>query len=144
MSRLERCVDRIEYFLTRECKVSVHDGVAAWIEYWQDRIRHSWRRWSSDFYGSWMRPLFLGIIGYAGLNALAWFWIEAFTITDWVAFSLRRVDRIPFYTAGLEDLHQIAYDGLTPGNKNWLRLIGLVQNVWIAMCGFAFSKAIRR
>ena len=144
MGRFERHVDRVEYFLTREDKVSVRDGGAAWIEHLQDRIRQSWRRWSSDFYGSWMRPLILGILGYVGLNALAWFWIEAFTVTDWIAFSLRRVDQIPFYTAGLGDLHQAAYDGLTPGNKNWLRVIGTVQNVWIAMCGFAFSKAIRR
>lgn len=144
MGRFERHVDRIEYFLTREDKVSVRDGGAAWIEYSQDRIRHSWRRWSSDFYGSWMRPLLLGILGYVGLNALAWFWIEAFTLTDWIAFSLRRVDRIPFYTAGLRELHPLGYDSVTATAKNWLRAIGLVQNVWIAMWGFAFGKAIRR
>ena len=143
-SSLERHLDRIEYFLTREHRVPLRDSTAGWIEYWQDRWRYGWRRWSSDFYGSWLRPLLLGVCGYGALNALAWFWIEAFTITDWVAFSLRRVDRIPFYTAGLKDLHPIVYDGLTSGSKNWLRLIGVLQNVWMAMCGFAFSKAIRR
>ncbi|MYA65071.1 MAG: hypothetical protein F4139_01740 [Gemmatimonadetes bacterium] len=143
-SSLELHLERIEYFLTKEHRVSLRDSTAGWIEYWQDRWRYGWRRWSSDFHGSWLRPLLLAVCGYGGLNALAWFWFEAFTITDWIAFSLRRVDQIPFYTAGLEELHQVAYDGLTPGDKNWLRLIGTVQNVWIAMCGFAFSKAIRR
>ena len=144
VSTLERHVDRIEYFLTKEYRVSLRDGVKGWLEYWQDRIRHSWRRWSSDFYGSWMRPLALGILGYVGLNALAWIWIESFTVTDWIAFSLRRVDRIPFYTAGLSDLHPLGYDDLTATSKNWLRAIGLFQNVWIGMWGVAFGKAVRR
>ena len=144
VGRLERHVNRIEYFLTKEYGVSVQNGIAAWIEHWQDRIRHAWRRWSSDFYGSWMRPLFLGTIGYVGLNGLAWLWIEAFTVTDWVSFSLRRVDRIPFYTAGLRELHALDYDNLTATAKNWLRAIGLLQNVWIGMWGFAFGKAVRR
>ena len=144
VNTLAAYVDRIEYFVTKEHRVSPRDGVKQWLEYWQDRIRHSWRRWSSDFYGSWIRPLALGILGYVGLNALAWIWIESFTVTDWIGFSLRRVDRIPFYTAGLSDLHPLDYDDLTATSKNWLRAIGLFQNVWIGMWGFAFGKAIRR
>lgn len=141
---LTRYVDRIEYFLTKEHRLTLQDGLAGWLEYWQDRCRHSWRRWSSNFYGSWMRPLVLGVAGYVALNALAWIWIDAFTVTDWVAFSLRRVDRIPFYTDGLKDLHPNTYEDLTATSKNWLRAIGMFQNVWVAMWGFAFSKAVRR
>ncbi len=144
MSTFQRHIDRTDYFLTKEHRVSVRDGIAGWLEYWQDRCLYSWRRWSSDFYGSWIRPVTFGVLGYVGFNALAWIWIETFTVTDWIAFSLRRVDRIPFYTAGLEDLHRVAYGNLAPGSKNWLRAIGLLQNVWLAMWGFAFGKAIRR
>ncbi len=144
VSALERQVDRIEYFLHREYNVSLSDGIGGWLEYWQDRFRHGWRRWSSDFYGSWMRPLMVGALGYLGLNALAWVWIDGFAVADLIAFTLRRIDRIPFYTAGLQDLYGAEYDSLARGSKNWLRAVGLVQNVWIGMWGFAFGKAIRR
>lgn len=144
VGRLDRHLDRIEYFLTKQYGASVHDGVSAWTEYWQDRVRHGWRRWSSDFYASWMRPLVLGVFGYVAFNALAWFWIETFTVSDWIAFCLRRIDRIPFYTAGLKDLYPVDYASLSSANKNWLRCVGLLQNIWIAMWGFAFSKAVRR
>ncbi len=142
-SALGRYIDRIEYFLTKEHEVSFRNSKGGWLEYWQDRWRYSWRRWSSDFYGSWVRPLTLGIVGYIGLNALAGFWMEGFTVADWVAFSLRRVDRIPFYTAWLKDLDPVMYESLATASKNWLRAIGLVQNVWVGMCGFAFSKVMR-
>ena len=144
VSALERQIDRIEYFLNKEHNASLSDGIGGWLEYWQDRLRHGWRRWSSDFYGSWIRPLMVGALGYLGLNALAWVWIDSFSVTDLVAFTLRRVDRIPFYTAGLQDLYGAEYENLARGSKNWLRAIGLVQNIWIGMWGFAFGKSIRR
>lgn len=141
---LQRQVDRMEYFLNKECNVPLSDGMGGWLEYWQDRLRDGWRRWSSDFFGSWLRPLVVGALGYVGLNALAWVWIDGFTMADLVAFTLRRVDRIPFYTVGLQDLYGAEYDDLTRGSKNWLRAIGLAQNVWLGMWAFAFGKAIRR
>ena len=144
VSALETQLDRIEYFLNKECSVSLSEGMGGWLEYWQDRLRHGWRRWSSNFYGSWMRPVVVGALGYVGLNALAWVWIDGFTVADLLAFTLRRVDRIPFYTAGLQDLYGAEYDDLPRGYKNWLRTIGLLQNIWIGMWGFAFGKAIRR
>ena len=143
-STFQRHLDRVDYFLTKEHRISLRDGIGGWLEYWQDRCRYFWRRWSADFYGSWARPLTFGVLGYVGFNALAWAWIDTFTVTDWLAFSLRRVDRIPFYTAGLEDLHPVAYRSLTPESKNWLRVIGMLQNVWVAMWGFSFGKAIRQ
>ena len=144
VSALETQLDRIEYFLNKESSVSLADGMGGWLEYWQDRLRHGWRRWSSNFYGSWLRPLVFGTVGYVGLNALAWVWIDGFAVADLVAFTLRRVDRIPFYTAGLQDLYGAEYDNLPRGCKNWLRAIGLLQNIWIGMWAFAFGKAIRR
>ena len=115
-----------------------------WLEYWQDRLLYAWRRWSSDYYRSWFRPLLIGVLGYVVLNAFPWIWIEEFTVSDWIAFSLRRIDRLPFYTVGLEELHESVYKSLSPGSKNWLRFIGLLQVIWVTMWGFAFSKSIRR
>lgn len=136
-------LNRIEYFLTKEQKVPFRSG-SEWIEYWQDRTLHAWRRWSSDFYRSWFRPLLIGVLGYLVLNAFPWFWIEEFNVSDWIAFSLRHIDKMPFYTSGLKELFGSVYEDLPAGSKNWLRFIGLFQVIWATMWGFAFSKSIRK
>ena len=140
VNALDKQLERIEYFLVKDKKKSFG---GARIEYWQDRIRHEWRKCSSDYSRSWLRPLSFLVLGYIGLNALPGFWIEDFTLSDWVAFSLRSIDRIPFYTAGLKDLHAEAYEVISPGSKNWLRFIGLFQVVWVAIWGVAFSNSIK-
>lgn len=144
VNALDKQLHRIEYFLTKEQKVPFRVTGSEWLEYWQDRMLYAWRRWSSDYYRSWFRPLLIGVLGYVVLNAFPWIWIEEFTVSDWIAFSLRRIDRLPFYTVGLEELHESMYKSLSPGSKNWLRFIGLLQMVWVTMWGFAFSKSIRR
>lgn len=141
---LDKQLDRIEYFLMKKQEFSFYVDRKEWLEYWQDRLLYAWRRWSSDFYRSWLRPLTFLVFGYVGLNALSGLWIEELTVSDWIAFSLRGIDRIPFYTAGLKDLYGSTYDNLSPGSKNWLRLIGLFQVVWVALWGFALSKSIKR
>ena len=83
------------------------------------------------------------ILGYLIFNATPIFWIDGFSVSDWLAFSLRRIDRVPFFTAGLAEFHGKLYDSLNLQSKNWLRLVGLLQIVWVTMWGFAFSKAIR-
>ncbi len=144
VNALDKQLHRIEYFLTKEQKVPFRVTGSEWLEYWQDRMLYAWRRWSSDYYRSWFRPLLIGVLGYVVLNAFPSIWIEEFTVSDWIAFSLRRIDRLPFYTVGLEELHEAVYKSLSPGSKNWLRFIGLLQVVWVTMWGFAFSKSIRR
>ena len=140
---LEKQLSRIEYFLTKEQRVPFLLGRRDWLGYWQDRLLQWWRRWSADFYRSWSRPLTMGIFGYLILNASPIYWIDGFSISDWIAFSLRRIDKVPFFTAGLRELQGSLYDSLTLQSKNWLRLIGLLQVVWVTIWGFAFGKAIR-
>lgn len=140
---LEKQLIRIEYFLTKEQKPPFRLDCREWLGYWQDRLLQAWRRWSADFYKSWSRPLTMVILGYLIFNAFPMFWIDGFSITDWLAFSLRRIDKVPFFTAGLAEFHRELYDSLTLRSQNWLRLIGLLQVVWVTMWGFAFSKAIR-
>lgn len=144
VNALDKQLHRIEYFLTKEQKIPFRVTGSEWLEYWQDRMLYAWRKWSSDYYRSWFRPLLIGVLGYVVLNAFPWIWIEEFTVSDWIAFSLRRIDRLPFYTAGLKELHESVYESLSQGSKNWLRFIGLFQLVWVTMWGFAFSKSIRR
>ena len=72
------------------------------------------------------------------------FGFEGFSASDWIAFSLRRIDKIPFYTSGLEELFSSVYECLPDGSKNWLRFIGLFQVIWVAIWGFSFSKSIKK
>ena len=144
VNALGKQLNRIEYFLTKEQKVSLRVSRSEWIGYWQDRTLYAWRRWSSDFYRSWLRPLLIGVLGYVALNALPWFWIEEFSASDWVSFSLRHIDKIPFYTSGLEELFDSGYKCLPDESKNWLRFIGLFQVIWVAIWGFSFSKSIKK
>ena len=141
---LDKQLGRIEYFLTKEQDVSFSVDRREWFEYWQDRILYAWRRWSSDFYRSWFWPLLMVVLGYMVLNALPGFWIEGFTISDWAEFSLRPVQKIPFYTETLQIMYEDKYGGISRGSKILLRFIGLFQVVWIAMWGFAFGKSIKR
>ena len=141
---LDKQLDRIEYFLTKDQEVSFFADKREWFEYWQDRILYAWRRWSSDFYRSWLRPLSMVVLGYGALNAFPYFWIEDFTFADWIAFSLRPVSQIHLYTGSLEAVCGGEYKGLPLRSKNWLGFIGLLQMIWIAVWGFAFSKSIKR
>ena len=56
---LDKQIDRIEYFLNKEQDGPSVADLRNWAEYWQDRLLYAWRRWSSDFYRSWMRARFL-------------------------------------------------------------------------------------
>lgn len=144
VNTLEKQIDRIEYFLTREHRVSILTDVKGCVEYWQDRFLYEWRRWSSDFYRSWIRPLVLFVAGYVVFNAFPFIWIEQFTALDWLSFSLRPINRMPFYAAELQEMYRAEYQSLPPGSKIWLRLTGFLQLIWIAMWGFAFSRAVKR
>ena len=144
MNTLDKQIDRIEYFLTKEQKVSIRTDWRGWVEYLQDRTLYEWRRLSSDFYRSWLRPLIFFIAGYLILNAFPCIWMEQFTMHHWLAFSLRPINRMPFYTAELQEMLTTEYQGLQTGVIVKLRLIGFIQVIWVALWGFAFGKAVKR
>ena len=52
---LDKQLERIEYFLNKEQDTPSVLEYGVWIEYWQDRALYVWRRWSSNFYRSWVR-----------------------------------------------------------------------------------------
>ena len=141
---LDRCLDRIEYSLTKDQGIQIKDGTLLWLEYWQDRITHAWRKVSSDFYGTWFRPLSVMVVGYLALNAVPSFVIDDSTVSDYISFSLRPVGKIPFYTDGLRDVYGSQYTVLSYHSKNVLRLIGILQTVWLALWGIALRKTFAR
>ena len=144
VDNLDKQIDRIDYFLTKEQRVSLRSDWKGWVEYWQDRILYEWRRLSSDYYRSWLRPLILFFVGYLILNAFPCFWIEHFTLHHWLVFSLRPINRMPFYTAELQEMLKAEYETLSNGAIVFLRLMGFIQVIWIALWGFAFGRSVKK
>ena len=141
---LDRCLDRIEYSLIRDQEIRPKDGMSIWLGYWQDRFLHGWRRYTSDFYRSWLRPLVMIVFGYLALNAVPSFMIDGSTLSDYMSFSLRPINKIPFYTDGLSDIYESQYACLSNLRKNVLSFVGICQNLWLAVWGIALRKTIAR
>lgn len=141
---LDRHVDRIDYFLNKGEDTPSPMDFRVWIEYWQDRGLYAWRRWSSDFYRSWLRPLLMLVAGYSVLNAVPLLFLEAFSFQHWVEFSLRPVNRVAAYGSTLAQMFPCHYELLSLESKNALRLVGLCEVIWIAMWGFAFARSVKR
>ena len=141
---LDKQIDRIEYFLNKEQDAPFALDYRVWVEYWQDRLLYAWRRWSSDFYKSWTRPLAMIILGYMLINAIPVLFIEDFSLSHWIEFTLRPIGEIAGYEAALSRIIGGDYDTVSSSEKNVLRLFGLIEVIWIAMWSFAFAKAIRR
>lgn len=141
---LDRQLERIEYFLNkgREAPSMLEYGV--WIEYWQDRILHAWRRWSSDFYRSWLRPLVVLIVGYLVINMAPALFVESFLTNHWIDFTLRPITEIATYEATLGRIMGDEYKTVPASAKSLFRLAGLVEVVWIGVWGFALAKSIKR
>ena len=142
---LDRQLERIEYFLNKgQGAPSVLD-YRVWIEYWQDRALYAWRRWSSDFYRSWLRPLAMLVGGYLLINAVPpAFIVESFSVSHWIDLTLRPVTELATYEASLGRIVGREYDAVSVSGKTILKLAGLVEMVWIGAWAFAFAKAIRR
>ena len=143
-NNLDKLIERIDYFLMKEQRISFGADRNGWVEYCQDRILYEWRRLSSDFYTSWFRPLIWFIVGYFALNAFPFVLMEHFTWHHWIEFSLRPINRMPFYTAELQEMLKVEYQSLSHGAIVLLRLMGFIQVIWIALWGFAFGRAVKR
>ena len=141
---LDRQLERIEYFLNKgQDSPSVKD-YRIWIEYWQDRVLFGWRRWSSDFYRSWLRPLVALIAGYLLMNATALMVVEGFSVSDWIDLTLRPVSEIASYEASVRRVADREYASVSRSARTLLQLVGLLEVLWIGVWGFALVKAIKR
>ncbi len=142
---LDRKLERIEYFLSKERGSPSIFDLGIWIQYWQDRILYGLRCWSSDFYRSWLRPFLCLFIGYLAINAVPFFLIESFSISHWKDLTLRPITELATYEASLKQiLGMVEYETLSDADKRNLKLAGWAETVWIAMWSFPFAKAIRR
>ena len=141
---LDKQLERIEYHLNKEQDtLSVFD-FHIWSEYWQDRLLHAWRRWSSNFYRSWVRPLVMIVSGYMLLNALPALFIDTFSFSHWLEFTLRPIGEIAGYESALRRIVGDCYQNISASRQNVLRLVGLIEVIWIAMWSFSFARSIRR
>ena len=141
---LDKHLDRIEYYLTKNQSISFQSDGKLWFGHWQDRILYAWRRWSSDYYRSWLRPLLMVVLGYVILNAIPGLYIDNFTLSEWMEFSFRPVNKIPLYIEGLENMFSNEFEEVSATGKNLLRFVGLIQVIWIAIWSFAFVKCVKR
>ena len=141
---LDRQLERIEYFLNKGQDTPSLSDCRVWIEYWQDRVLYAWRRWSSDFYRSWLRPLVMLVAGYLVINALPYLLVEPFSVSHWIDLTLRPVAEIATYEVSLGRIVGSEYETVPASAKTFLKLAGLVEVVWIGIWGFAFAKSIRR
>ena len=141
---LNKQIDRIEYFLNKEQEAPYLRDFRIWIEYWQDRLLYAWRRWSSDFYKSWMRPLIMITSGYMLLNAVPVLIIDTFSLSHWIEFTLRPIGEIAEYEQSLNRIVGGDYDNVSSSVRNLFRLFGFIEVIWIAMWSFAFARSIKR
>ena len=141
---LDRQLERIEYFLNKGQDTPSLLDCRVWIEYWQDRVLYAWRRWSSDFYRSWLRPLAMLVAGYLTINALPFVLVEPFSVSDWFDLSLRPIGEIATYEVSVGRIVGGDYETVRSSGKTLLKLAGLVEVVWIGIWGFVFAKSVRR
>ena len=142
---LDRQLERIEYFLNKGRDAPSAYDFRIWIEYWQDRVLYGWRRWSSDFYRSWLRPMAMLVGGYLVINALPpAILIDGFSVSHWMDLTLRPITEIAAYETSLGRIVGTDYEAVSAYAKTLLKLAGLIEVLWIGVWAFAFSKAIRR
>ena len=89
-------------------------------------------------------PLFMTISGYLLINALPAVIIDNFSIGHWIELTLRPVGEIAEYEQSLKEIVGDGYEVASATAKVAVRLLGLIQVIWIAMWGFAFARAIKR
>ena len=141
---LDRQLERIEYYLNKVRDIPSVFDYRAWLEYWQDRMLFAWRRWSSDFYRSWLRPLTLLVVGYLLINLVPVLVVKSFSMSDWVDLSLRPVAEIAAYEASVARIVGGDYQWVSAATKTFFRFLGLVVVLWIGVWGFALAKSLRR
>ncbi|MDE0453186.1 MAG: hypothetical protein OXI90_15645 [Gammaproteobacteria bacterium] len=141
---LDKQLERIEYFLNRGRDAPSVFDFRVWIEYWQDRILYGWRRWSSDFYRSWLRPLAMLVGGYVVINGLPAILIDGFSVSHWIDLTLRPLTEIAAYEASIGGIVKGQYESVSASAKTLLKLAGLIEVLWIGVWAFAFTKSIRR
>ena len=141
---LDKQLERIEYFLIRGRDTPLILDFRVWIEYWQDRILYGWRRCSSDFYSSWLRPLLMLVGGYAAINALPVILVDGFGCSQWIDLALRPLNEIAAYEASIGGIIGSQYESVSDSSKTLLKIAGLFQVLWIGLWAFVFTKSIRR
>ena len=144
LSVLNKQLERIEYFLNKNRGMPSLWSCRAWIGYWQDRALYGWRRWSSDFYRSWLRPLTMLVTGYLLINAAPMLVVESFGVSEWIDFTLRPVGEVASFEASLGRIVGREYEAVPACARSVLKLMGLIEVVWIGVWGFALVKAVKR
>lgn len=120
---LSNHITRIEHQIAKE-------GI--WYKNLVDRFVGFCQKWSSDYYTSLIRPVFVGLGGYLLLSFLPSFWVEKFSAD--------------FYPSGIGFLLDIELneDRLQASEKTLLNVVRLLKTFWGGIMFYAFTKTLKR
>ena len=115
-----------------------------WYKTWEGiekMILLGWRRWSSNFYMSWLRPLVFLFYGYLIFNAIPMLWIDDYSWREWLEFSFLSPKAIYDYAGNLGNLLE---PEVTEGDKIGLNVVEWGRWIWIILCGFAVKNVFKK
>ena len=89
---LQRAMDvqlnQIEHHLVNGQWRSIHFWeIGKWIKHLQDRALWFWRKWSADYYRSWLRPLVCGVLTYFSFIAFSLLFVGDWSFQDFFKLS---------------------------------------------------------
>ena len=141
---LQRAMDvqlnQIEHHLVKEQWRSIHFWeIGKWIKHFQDRAIRFWRKWSADYYRSWLRPLVWGIVVYFSFIAFS-----LFLVGDWSLSDFFRLSRHGYNFFSVADLLSNEYKISFSFDKCLLYFVDLCRLVLVGMLGFSVRRVISK
>ena len=129
---LSNLITRVDYEITREGKGN-----------WQIKFQKWVQKKLSDFHVSWVRPLFLLIVGYFGLNAVPMIFVDGFSWGEWWEFSVMSL--VKFSDDYVDVLSEVVFDGkdVELEGELCLHIVGLCRILWVFFCGVALAKVLK-
>ena len=116
---------------------------------WQNWILLGWRKISSNFYMSWLRPTIFLIGGFLCFNLapflILWLHGLRFDYIGYWEFCLASPTTIPFYATTLETiLGKDRYGELLwLVIEVWLDFLGILRILWMTLWGYALKNVLR-
>ena len=141
---LQRAMDvqlnQIEHHLVKEQWRSIHFWeIGKWIKHFQDRVLWFWRKWSADYYRSWLRPLVWGIVVYFSFIAFSLFFVGDWSLRDFLRLS-RHGYNFFFVADLLSNENKISFSF----DKCLLYFFDLCRLVLVGMLGFSIRRVISK
>ncbi len=116
---------------------------------WQNWVLLGWRKISSNYYMSWLRPTIFLVGGYLFFNLapflILWLHGLRFDYIGYWEFCLASPTTIPFYTTTLETILGKDRFGelLWLVKEVWFDFLGILRILWMTLWGYALKNVLR-